>query len=71
MGIGTKLYKILTICIFVLVMFSTVNGTAGGILSPKAYSPNMLLQLQVKRLLQHVSTQYGCYDNTILPPSTE
>ena len=32
--------KILTICIFVLVMFSTINGTAGGTLSPKAYSPN-------------------------------
>ena len=37
-------------------MFSTVNGTAGGTLSPKAYSPNILLQLPVKRLLQHVST---------------
>ena len=48
--------KILTICIFVLVMFSTVNGTAGSTLSPKTYSPNILLQLPVKRLLQHVST---------------
>ena len=37
-------------------MFSTVNGTACGTLSAKAYSPNILLQLPVKRLLQHVST---------------
>ena len=36
-------------------MFSAVDDTAGGTLSHKAYSPNILLQLPVKRLLQHVS----------------
>ena len=33
------------ICIFVLVMFSTVNGTPGSILSSKTYNPNNIVTI--------------------------
>ena len=50
----TKIH--ICICIFILVMFSTINSTACGTSSLMTYSINNLLQLSVKRLLQHVST---------------
>ena len=50
----TKIH--ICICIFVLEMFSTINSTACGTSFPMTYSINILLQLSVKRLVQHVYT---------------